>query len=187
MRRLAWLLVLAVLVMLPRPTSGQRDVASANERKALFIYNFLPFVRWPADAFHDPSETLRVQIIGRDPFDGSLDRLVVDRSVDNRRIVVTHSAVPTTVPFPHVALVSSTVGAQLASVLAAYCRAPVLTVSDLEHFADRGGVIGIVEDGQSLRFAINQTAASQAHLQVSSQLFHLAVPLFSAVSPCGAR
>ena len=100
---------------------------------------------------------------------------------------MTHSAVPTTAPFPHVALVSSTVGAQLASVLAAYCRAPVLTVSDLEHFADRGGVIGIVEDGQSLRFAINQTAASQARLQVSSQLFHLAVPLFSAVSPCGAR
>jgi hypothetical protein len=66
-------------------------------------------------------------------------------------------------------------------------RAPVLTVSDLDRFANRGGVIGLVEQDHELHFAINQMAASEARLQVSAQLFHLAVPLMSAISPCGRR
>jgi hypothetical protein len=181
------LLLLAVIAMLPRPAAGQSDRASDNERKGLFVYNIMLFVRWPADAFQNPVEALRVHVIGRDPFNGSLDRLLADKSVDRRRIVVTHSDVPPTAPFPHVVFVSASEGPRIARVLATYCRAPVLTVSDLDRFANRGGVIGIVEEDHALRFGINQTAASEARLQVSAQLFHLAVPLFSTISPCGTR
>ena len=60
----------------------------------------------------------------------------------------------------------------------------MLTVSDITHFADRGGVIGLVEQDRVLRFVINRTAAREARLDVSSQLLHLSTPLFSAVSPC---
>jgi hypothetical protein len=181
------LLLLAVIAMLPRPAAGQSDRASDNERKGLFVYNIMLFVRWPADAFQNPVEALRVHVIGRDPFDGSLDRLLADKSVDRRRIVVTHSDVPPAAPFPHVVVVSAAEGPRLAIVLAAYCRAPVLTVSDLDRFANRGGVIGLVEEDHALRFAINRTAAGEARLQVSAQLLHLAVPLFSTISPCGTR
>jgi hypothetical protein len=128
-----------------------------------------------------------VQIIGRDPFDGSLDRLLAGKSVDHRRIVVTHTAVPVIAPFPHVLFVSTTEDSRLVQLLASYCRAPVLTVSDLDRFANRGGVIGLVEQDRALHFAINRTAASEARLEVGSRLLSLAVPLFSAVSPCEPR
>jgi hypothetical protein len=187
MQRRTGLLLLAVIALLPRSATGQRDRASDSERKGLFVYNLMLFVRWPADAFQNPAEALRVHVIGRDPFDGSLDRLLADKSVDGRRIVVTHSDVPTTAPFPHVVFVSAAEGPRVARLLAAYCRAPVLTVSDLDRFANRGGVIGLVEEDHTLRLAVNQTAASEARLQVSAQLFHLAVPLFSTISPCGTR
>jgi hypothetical protein len=188
MHRLPGLLLLAVLAT-PTPPSAasQRTGASDIERKGLFIYNFLLFVHWPADAFQDPSEPLRVEIIGRDPFDGSLDRLLADKTLNRRRIVVTHTAVPATAPLPHVVFVSAAEEPRLAKVLATYCRAPVLTVSDLDRFANRGGVIGLVEEDDTLHFAINQEAASEARLQVSAQLFHMAVPLYSAISPCGSR
>jgi hypothetical protein len=45
-------------------------------------------------------------------------------------------------------------------------------------------VIGLVMEDQVVRFAINRTAAEEAHLRISAQMFHLAVPLFSAISPC---
>lgn len=185
----AWagLLLLVVLATGPRPTAAQRTRESAGDRKAEFVYNFMRLVRWPADAFQNASEALRVQIIGRDPFDGSLDRLLVDKSVDRRRLVVTHSAASTAAPFPHVLFVSASEEPRVAAVLAVYCRAPVLTISDLERFANRGGVIGLVEEDDTLHFAINQAAASEARLEVSAQLFHMAVPLYSAISPCRSR
>jgi YfiR/HmsC-like len=142
------------------------------------------FVDWPADAFQNASEAFRVQIVGRDPFDGSLDRLLAGKSVGPHRIAVTHAAAPKTAPLPHVLFVSAADEPNLAGVLAAYCRAPVLTVSDLDGFANRGGVIGIVEEDHALHFTINRTAASEARLSVSSKLLFLAVPLYSAISPC---
>jgi hypothetical protein len=151
------------------------------------VYDLLLFVQWTADAFQSPSEALRVQIVGRDPFDGSLDRFLADKSVDGRRIVVTHARTPTITPLPHVLFVSAAEEPRLAGVLAAYCRAPVLTISDLDRFANRGGVIGLVEQDHVLHFAINRTAASEARLEVSSKLLYLTVPLFSAISPCGSR
>jgi hypothetical protein len=170
--------------MLPWPAAGQRDPASDKERKAQFVYNFMLFVDWPADAFQNASEALRVQIIGRDPFDGALDRFLAGKSVGHRRIVVTHAAAPKTAPLPHVLFVSAVDEPSLARVLAAYCHAPVLTVSDFEGFANLGGVIGLVEEDHALRFVINRTAAGEARLSVSSKLLYLALPLFSAISPC---
>src|SRR5471032_657850 len=107
MHGLTGILLLAALATLPRPTAGQRDRAPDNNRMGLFVYNLMLFVRWPAEAFQNRSEALRVQIIGRDPFDGRLGRILGDKTVDHRRIVVTYSAIPTTRPLPHVVFVSA--------------------------------------------------------------------------------
>ena len=187
MHRLTTRFLIALLIMLPRPTTGQRGSGLDNERKAEFVYKFILFVHWPADAFRGPSDVFRVQIVGRAPFDVWLDRNFMGKSVDGHRVVLTHADAPITAPMPHVVFVSATKDPQLAAVLAAYCRAPVLTVSALDRFANRGGVIGLVEQDRELHFAINQTAVTEARLQVSAQLFHLAVPLLSAISPCGRR
>jgi hypothetical protein len=65
-------------------------------------------------------------------------------------------------------------GERVADLLAAVGAAPVLTISDYEHFARMGGIANfVVEDGK-LRFAINVDAAQRAHLRVSSQLLALA-------------
>jgi hypothetical protein len=185
--RLVTLLILAALPALQSPAAAQRNPASNDEGKEQFLYSFLQFVRWPADAFQSPSEPLRLQIIGRDPFDGSLDRFLAGKTANGRRIVVTHAGAPTTTPFPHVLFVSAAEEPRLATVLAAYCGAPVLTISDLDRFANRGGVIGLIEKDHVLRFTVNRTAAGEARVDPGSQLLYLAVPLLSAISPCGLR
>jgi hypothetical protein len=178
------ILLLAVLVTVPPSAALQREPGTDTERTALFVYNFIRFIDWPADAFQNSTEAFRVQILGLDPFSGALDRLLTGKSINKRPIVVAHGAVQSSALLPHLVFVSAATESQLAGVLAKYCRRPVLTVSSIDRFANRGGVIGLVEQDHALRFAINQTAAEEARLQLSSQLFHLAVPLYSAISPC---
>ena len=60
------------------------------------------------------------------------------------------------------------------AVLAELARLPILTVSDIGGFAQAGGMIGLFESEQHIRFNINITVARQANLKLSSQLLKLA-------------
>lgn len=49
-----------------------------------------------------------------------------------------------------------------------------LTISDIEGFAERGGVIGFIALENKIHFAINVDAAERMGLKISSQLLRLA-------------
>jgi hypothetical protein len=174
---------------------GAEEASAHRERQAVLLSDFLQFVHWPEDTFESASDELRVQIIGRDPFNGALDRMLAGERVGERRVVVTHVNMPAFSPLPHVAFISASEEPRTAALLAAYCRKPVLTISDIEGFANHGGVVGLVEGGlfelieddHAVHFTVNRTALYEARLQIGPQRLHLAYPLFSAVSPCGAR
>ena len=53
-------------------------------------------------------------------------------------------------------------------------RANILTVSDIEEFAERGGMIGFRIEEKRVRFSVNTEAADRAGLQISSRLLKLA-------------
>jgi hypothetical protein len=159
------------------------ELAGEYERKATFIYNLISFIDWPADVFRNASDPLRLVILGQDRFNGALDRLA-GKKVDQRSIMVIHSASDVTSPPANIVFLAASEEKRLTTVLARYCHAPVLTLSDIDAFANRGGVIGLVMEDKAVRFAVNRTAAGEARLRISSQVLHLAVPLFSAVSPC---
>jgi hypothetical protein len=110
--------------------------------------------------------------------------MLAGKVVGKRHIILSHAAEPPVSSLPHVVVVARSQEAHIAAVLATYCRAPVLTLSDIDRFANRGGVIGLVVDGDAIHFAVNRTAADEARLRVPAQLLYLAVPLFSSVSPC---
>ena len=74
----------------------------------------------------------------------------------------------------HILFISASEKKRLFSILAALKEASILTVADMEHFAELGGMIQfVVEDGR-VRFAINVGATSAARLKVSSKLLSLA-------------
>jgi hypothetical protein len=162
---------------------AQARLSGEYERKATFIYNLISFIDWPEDVFRSASDPLRLVILGQDRFGGALDRLA-GKKVNHRSVVVIHSASDLTAPPANIVFLAASEERRLKTVLARYCRAPVLTLSDIDAFAARGGVIGLVMEDKAVRFAVNRTAAEEARLRISSQVLHLAVPLFSAVSPC---
>lgn len=74
----------------------------------------------------------------------------------------------------HIVFIGRIEQGQFKTVLAKLARLPVLTVSDIGDFARTGGMIGLVEADQRIRFDINLTTARRANLKLSSQLLKLA-------------
>src|SRR5688572_20007690 len=44
--------------------------------KAVFLFNFVQFVDWPATAFPSPDAPIRIGVLGVDPFSGALEAAV---------------------------------------------------------------------------------------------------------------
>jgi hypothetical protein len=49
-----------------------------------------------------------------------------------------------------------------------------LTVSDIENFADKGGVIRFIREDGKIHFRINIDAAKNSQLEISAKLLQLA-------------
>src|ERR1700732_2529857 len=58
------------------------------ETKAAFVYNFTKFVEWPAATFADSGAPMVIGVLGDSPCAQALERLVKDRTVNGRTIVV---------------------------------------------------------------------------------------------------
>lgn len=153
------------------PALGQSRRVQEPELKAAYLYNFGKFVRWPAQA---PGGDFTICVLGRDPFGEVLERTIEGETIAGaklatKRIIAVREAVGCRVLF-----ISSSEEGRASRVLESLAGAPVLTVSDIEGFSDRGGMIEFVNEGARVRFRINLEAAEAAGLNLSSELLRVA-------------
>ena len=173
-RRATGRLLLAVLIAAASGACPGGETPTEYEVKAAFILNFARFVEWPDVALASGSGVLTIGILGKDPFEGALERVVENKMVGARKLAVVHvDGIELMKPVQILFISRSEIG-RLAEILARLRGAPVLTVGDMEHFARDGGVINfILEDGR-IRFEINPAAARSAGLRLSSKLLRVA-------------
>jgi len=147
---------------------------SADELKMAFLITFMKFVEWPPTAFVDASTPLTVGILGEDPFDRGLDEAVRGKRIAAREVRVKRLGINDDLTQVHLLFISGSERARVANILPRLGSAGVLTVSDIEGFAEQGGIIELVLDKNRLRFEINMGAARRLNLQLSSKLLELA-------------
>ena len=70
--------------------------------------------------------------------------------------------------------ISSSEKDRLSSIMATLKDLPILTVSEIEGFTQRGGIINFIIVANKIRFEINPDAAKQVGIHISSQLLQLA-------------
>ena len=175
-RKLAFLIL--ILVMLTAATPGRlfaaADSASQEYKvKAAFLYNFTLFVEWPEEAFTGNDSPLTVCILGKSPFGDALDSLK-GKTAKKRKLVIRQINRVEEMGNCHVLFVSTSEKMHLPNILAAVKNQNVLTVSDLDRFAQAGGIINFVTLDDKVRFEINLKAAQQSRIKISSQLLKLA-------------
>jgi hypothetical protein len=165
------LLVAATLMGAPATIAAQ--VSQEYEIKAAYLYKFVQFVDWPAEAFPDSSSTIHICVLGEDPFGPTLD-LIRDKIVRGRKLTIRRVTQPAGGPSCNVLFISSSERKRMREVVTSLGTSSVLTVGDMDSFAELGGMINLVTERNRVRFEINVDAAEHARLKLGSQLLNLA-------------
>lgn len=147
---------------------------TAAQVEAVFLFYFSQFVDWPPTAFPDRHAPIVIGVLGDDPFGGALDQAVAGEQVNGRPVVVRRLKSIADATDCHILYISSSEAPQLARILSALKGRDVLTVSDLDHFVQSGGMIRFILVEQHVRLLINPQAAQAAGLKLSSKLLRAA-------------
>jgi hypothetical protein len=167
------IIVLLLLASLAVGLSSPVQAQAPNEYrvKAAFILNFARFIEWPNDGY-GAGGALVVGIVGGDPFGGSLDQLN-GTTVNGHRIVIRRLKAGDYLKACQILFVSSSERNRLGKILESVRGGSVLTIGELPQFNQAGGIIKFVIQDDKVRFEINDGAASQARLRISSKLLAL--------------
>jgi len=170
-RRVATAVVAAFLFV--GPGAAIDGAQPENRVKAAFLYNFVRFIEWPRHAAeHD--DALIIAVLLDDDFVEEVNRTVDGKTVAGRRIEVRSFADLAGIESCDVVFVGAAAAANVDAILAPLAGHNVLTVSEVDSFVERGGVIGLYRSENKLRFRINVAAARNAGLEISSKLLGLA-------------
>ncbi len=153
---------------------AQTSFSREYQIKAAFIYNFTKFVEWPADRFADENTPLILCVIGKDPFGAILENSFVGKTIKGRAIIINRNIGIDNLEICHVLFVSSSEQERVPQIVAALSGASVLTIADMNRFANQGGSINLVRRRNKIRFEINPDAANRAQLKLSPELLELA-------------
>ena len=166
------LLALALCLVTTVVRAQAQAGTSEYEIKAAFLYNFAKFVQWPA-ATLPPQAPLIVCVLGRDPFGSAL--ATIDHKISQGHELQVHRNVRLDEARScYVLFVAESERGSVPEILHELSGTSVLTVSDIDRFAEAGGVIGLYDVDNRVQFSINLDAAHDASLQINSQLLKLA-------------
>lgn len=171
LNKLVLLPLLALLAALPAAAQPAED---GNQIKAVFLYNFANFVRWPDEAFATSGNVLKMCIFGNAALGSFLDEVDGSRVRDKRLNVIKTSEPKVIESGCHILFVSHEKKDFLPLFLKSIQHVYVLSVSDVEGFARSGGVVSIVRNSDKLAFEINLDVALKNGLLISSDLLSLA-------------
>lgn len=149
---------------------------TAQQVEAVFLFYFSQFVDWPPGSFADPSSPIVICVLGSDPFDGTLDQAVAGERVNGRPIAVRRPQSIGGAVGCHILYISSSEAEQLPQILSAVRGHNILTVSDMDSFAESGGIVRFELVHQHVQLRINAQAARSAGLVLSSKLLRAAQP-----------
>ena len=168
---------LAVLLLLgaagPAP-GGPSDEPSEYEIKAAFLYKFAQFTEWPEEAFDDEKSPFVIAVLGKDPFGEVLDKVVRNKRIGKRAIVVRRYKELEKLGTCHILFVPAAEARRMERLNKALHGKPILSVGESKGFASQGGMINFYIASKKVRFEINPAAARRADLRISAKLLKVA-------------
>jgi hypothetical protein len=165
--------IVALIASCAMCRNAQAQALNEYEAKAAFLFNFLKFVDWPAQAFADDSAPLVIGIVGDDKSSERIEQLVNGKSANGRQVVVKRFPSFKQLTYCHLVFVRASERERLPQILSA-ARSGSLIVGETDSFARWGGAINFsIEDGK-IRLEINQKSAERAGLKISAKLLSIA-------------
>ncbi len=149
------------------------DGLSEGQIKAAYIYNFAKFAEWPAEALPAGAE-ITLCVVGSNVLDGALEALD-GRNAGERKLRVTQrSYSDLALTGCHLLFIGSSEQQRFLVILKNLNGAPVLTLSDIADFAEKGGDVGLLFRDNKVVFEVNLEPIRNARLHLPSQLLNIA-------------
>ena len=142
--------------------------------KAAFLFNFAQFVEWPPEAFPQADSPIVIGVLGEDPFGTSLDEIVTNEVVHDRKLVIRRYRDAQEITTCHVLYIGQSETPRLDRIFQILNSKSILTVGETDRFIEHNGIIRFIVADNKLRLKINVAAARAAKLTISSQLLRQA-------------
>lgn len=140
-------------------------VAQELQIKIAYLYHFTKFVHWPTN-----NNKFHYCVYEDANFTQLLSKAYEEKTVNNQNIEV--STINTSSPVENCQLIYFPKSAPK-ELLTKINSLPILSVGSEPGFNQSGGIINLFNAGQNIRFTINNTAATNASLKISSHLLSL--------------
>ena len=160
--------LLGFLLLTSAQVSGaESEPVGINTLKAVYLFNFARFVEWPADSQDGDVNKRYFCFYGADHLARTFAEITVGAWLGERQVMVRRLARLTDADQCDLLYTNDSVppvGGPIEGLL---------TVGIGPSFVRNGGVIGLVQKDQHLRFKVNRGAAVAAKLTISSHLLSL--------------
>lgn len=163
--------LLVLFAALPGPAQGEAHELAV---KASYLYKFTPFVTWPSITFAAPDAPVVLCIVGDDPFGPTLDQAVAGQQIRERPILLRRLARAERQSGCHIMYMAGSAAQPVAAALEVVRGTPVLTFTDEARGGGRGIIHFVLRDDR-VRFEIDEYAAAENGIVISSKVLSLAV------------
>ncbi len=164
--------VLAICLVAGMPVQAHAGDSSGKAQdliRSAMVYNFCKFVQWPESDL----DTLVLGVMAAP--DATLDfSSIQGKAVQDSYIKVRQVDSSDDLAGCQLVFIPKGLEGKLQGAFAAAQAESILTISEIDGFCSQGGIIQLVERRGKLRFFINNKAASESRLQLSSQLLKMA-------------
>lgn len=179
-RRAGFKTVFMILLLCTTGFSPPQEPSQEYKIKAVFLFNFVQFVEWPASAFQSPTSPIIIGILGDDPFGPYLDATVKGEVVRGHPLEVRRFASAEDAVASHILFLPPDGPNKPETALPILKGRHILTVGETTAFARRGGIIRFFTDNNKIKIRINLDVAKEEDLSISSKLLRLAEVVSSA-------
>ncbi len=152
--------------MLAKPTTD-------NEIKALYIYNFTKYIKWPEA--RQGQDKFIIGVIGESPVIPELKKIAATRKVAQSDIIIKQFSNDEDLSFCHILFLPFAQSDKVASAAKYASGHNTLIITEKTGLAKKGAGINFVTLDEKLQFEINILRLMKSGLEVSSDLEPLGI------------
>jgi hypothetical protein len=152
---------------------GQTGTQHEYELKAGVLYHIIQYVEWPQGALSNNPPTIQIGLVGELPFADALE-VLNGKIIQGKELIVKRISDPQNASSCQVLFIGASEKSRMSEIMAGIKDRPVLTVSEVEGFAEQGGMVNLIAGPNRIVMEINREVANRARLSMSSQLLKVA-------------
>lgn len=172
-RRWKALVLAASVGWLPSHADAEGPTALEYKVKTGYLFNFANYVEWPSAALPRPDSPFVIGVLDGTEAVPILQSLLQGKSVNGHPVQV-RAVAADRIAGLHILFVTRTSGVSPEKIGAALRGASTLLVGETDRFAESGGMVGFVREGDNIRFQLNLERLTGAGLKASAKLASVA-------------